>query len=173
MEYEYRWRNWLDLEWSLWYILGIIFSFIDCVLIYRCINFIKIYKSFDIIWNINNYKNIKIDYETKFWINDERYLHQICVIFISGIHGVWCMGQFGSSIGFWNQYSKIFGNNNFWIFFGINIPNSNLVNLGPFKKVLPIPDLNDIKSHKDVYFIIAIPNLITSLSTVEIELRII
>ena len=110
MEYEYRWRNWLDLEWSLWYILGIIFSFIDCVLIYRCINFIEIYKSFDIIWNINNYKNIKIDYETKFWIDNEKYLHQICVIFISGIHGVWYMGQFGSSIGIWNQYSKIFRN---------------------------------------------------------------
>ena len=137
MEYEYRWRNWLDLEWSLWYIFGIIFSFIDCVLIYHCINFIKIYKSFDIIWNFNNYKSIRINYETRFWIANEKYLHQICVIFISGIHGVWCMGQFGSSIGFWNQYSKIFGNNNFWIFFGINIPNSNLVNLGPFKKVLP------------------------------------
>ena len=66
-----------------------------------------------------------------------RSLLQICVVFFSGIHGVWYMGQFGSAIGIWNQYSKIFRNENVWIFFGINIPNFNLVNLGPFSKVLP------------------------------------
>ena len=47
------------------------------------------------------------------------------------------MGQFGSSIGIWNQYSKIFRTQYFWIFFGINIPNFNSVNLGPFIEVLP------------------------------------
>ena len=48
------------------------------------------------------------------------------------------MGQFGSSIGIWNQYSKIFRTQYFWIFFGINIPNFNSVNLGPFIEVLPM-----------------------------------
>ena len=47
------------------------------------------------------------------------------------------MGQFGSSIGIWNQYSKIFRTQYFWIIFGINIPNFNSVNLGPFIEVLP------------------------------------
>ena len=42
-----------------------------------------------------------------------------------------------SNIGIWNQYSKRFRNHNFWIFFGIDIPNSNLGNPVPQSKVLP------------------------------------
>ena len=47
------------------------------------------------------------------------------------------MGKFCSSIGIWKQYSKIFRNHNFWIFFGIDIPKSNLENPVPQSKVLP------------------------------------
>ena len=112
--------------------------FLSNVLIYCSICFTTRYRYFNITRNINIYKITKIEWEIRIWIDIKQDLHQTCVIFLSGIHGVWYMGQFGSSIGIWNQYSKIFRTQYFWIFFGINIPNFNSVNLGPFIEVLPI-----------------------------------